>query len=465
MVFSVFVTAAAFAADPVVHWSPGYEDLGHRALVSGEFDGHAGLDWAASYRDGDASGIALRLSGAGADWQLVGQQSFVGLRLRSAQMDSDPEEELLVGLPDYGGHGAVAVVDLSGRTTAPGSLEVEADYFFQASEASSSFGWDLVAADCSGDGNPELFVGAPQARGGGLVYTLSTASDGALGMWSLKASDGGALGIALASIESGGVPGVAVGGCGSPLSESDACSSDGEVYWLSLSQCDELISLEQDDVRIDGLSGFPLELQGLQSGSSTTTPSLIWSAPGAKQVLDLESETVLFSVSTNADTGTFLQTYNGQLSQSWMASSGTVWQVEGELSANPVESASHRNFGLSSESIGNRLASAGDLDGDGCEDVLSSSASGEHLWFLSGCEEEEDTGETGQDTGETGQDTGETGQDTGETGDTSEGDDSAEPPCEADFGWRCTVGAGSSSSGFLAFVCGLFCLMKRRRIE
>ena len=100
MVFSLLLVSVSSAAEPQVLWSPGLPELGHKALVAGEFDGHAGLDWAASFQNGEGSGIALRLSGVGEDWQISTEQVFTELHLSSANVDGDSEEELLVGLPE-----------------------------------------------------------------------------------------------------------------------------------------------------------------------------------------------------------------------------------------------------------------------------------------------------------------------------------------------------------------------------
>ena len=107
MGFSVLLLGILHAAEPVAVWTPGVGQLGHEGLVSGEFDGHVGLDWAASYRDGQTSGIVFQLSGSEQDWFLSTQEDLTGMRLKTGNWDADPEDEVLVGRRDEevgGGH-------------------------------------------------------------------------------------------------------------------------------------------------------------------------------------------------------------------------------------------------------------------------------------------------------------------------------------------------------------------------
>ncbi|MEC7242750.1 MAG: hypothetical protein VXW32_16070 [Myxococcota bacterium] len=459
MGFSGLLLGVLHAAEPSAVWTPGVGQLGHEGLVSGEFDGHLGLDWAASYRQGETSGIAFQLSGSEQDWFLSTQEDLTGMRLKTGNWDSDPEDEVLVGLPHYGSGGAAGVLDLGDLQELPEDWESAMAYWVESSEDAAQLGADLLLVDCVEGGNPELIVSAPQSRMNGTVYAFSSESSASpVANWTVKWEGSHRFGYALHGVQgSSNTSELLVASCDYDPDQQQSCASDGRLWRVSAATCDSPVSLDEGGAELSGLQPTPFALQSLITDSAVGS-SVLWSAPELKSALDLEERQVLFSVETSGDLGDVLQTQSEGLVESWLASSGKVWKVPGPLAQAVVEDSAHRNFETSAQDpLGLRLADAGDWESDGCADVLASSGAGESLWLLSGCESEQpDTGEP-VDTG--------TGPDTGSPADSGEVEDTGEPPCEAEFGWRCAVSSPRWKPGFWGLAVGLFCLNRRRKTD
>ena len=466
MGFSVLLLGALHAAEPSAIWTPGVEQVGQQGLVSGEFDGHAGLDWAASYRSGDSFGLVLQLSGSDQDWFLTTEEDLSGMRLKAGNWDGDSEDEILLGLPHYGAGGAAGVLDLSEAQEAPLSLEEAVAYWVEDAEDGAQSGTDVTLVDCVEGGRAELIVSAPQSRMNGTVYAFSSESGPtALGNWTVKWESSHRFGFALQSVENEGLPSeLLVASCDYDPDLEESCASDGQIWQLSAEACNTSVSLDASGAELGGLSPTPMRL-GKLTEESAGASAILWSAPESKTVVGLDPVEVLFAHETPGDAGDFFQTQEAGETQSWLASSGSVWKIPGFLGDIGVEDSAHRNFELDEgESLGIRFAGAGDWDADGCPDVLASSESGESLWLLSACEKEpEDTGQPsdsglGPDTG-TPSDTGEVSTDTGELGDTGE------EPCASEFGWRCSASPPVWRPGFWGLLLGAFCLNRRRKTD
>ena len=469
MVFSLFFLGLAAAAEPTEYWSPELSELGAEALIAGEFDGAAGLDVIASYREGDALGLAVLLSGSGETWTLTPELPISALKLRVAQWDADAEEEVLLGMPEHSsaGHevGAVWVLDFSGVTTAPTTLESLQTFSVLGDEQDSAFGTDVQAVDCNTNSGPELLVSAPNARNGGKVVAIASSGDPvALAQWSPSRKQG-VFGVALGSLSTEQGPLLAVASC---ASSTGNCNGDGELYVLPISNCESTEFVEEGDALAGSLSARPKHLIELLEGSASEHPAILWSAAGVKSVLALGSGAQLATVATQNDQGAFVQSSDDAV-QNWMSSSGSVWQVSGALGSALGADPSHVVHQVDGVDLGLNLALAGDVDADGCGDILASASDGEHLYLLSGCASENpDTGDTG-DTGNP--DTGDTS-DTGnpDTGDTSKPDtgdsnspDTGEEPCQESFGWTCATASPVFGWNGLALLSIVFFWTSRRR--
>ena len=450
MVVSLLLLSAAQAATPEVYWDPQVPHLGEQGLLSGEFDGHAGLDLVATYpQEGEGLGLVVQLSGAGETWILNPLSTEVSLKLREGQWDQDAELELLIGLPDHAGEGdlkgAAWVLDLSGKAERPESLEEWIVLSVSGTSTTAGFGTDLQLLDCNSAEGSELIVTSPSERGA-QVRAYGEDADGqpqSLASWSLKGSP--AFGVALQTVVQGGESALAIAGCGG----EGSCESEGALYVVSANSCEENLSLAFDSALYNGLVGLPRGLHSGLSGSSSFSSSLVWAAPENKQLLDIEGGGAALSLSTQDDQGAFVQSLSEQNPQTWVVSNGQVWQIEGLLSEGEAEHTAHRSHSAQEVALGGSLVNAGDLDEDGCEDVLSTSATGA-VYLLLGCEEEEtDTGDTGKDTG----------RDTG-------GDTGGVEPCEESFGWSCSsTGPRGFGNLSLFLVAMVFWASRRRKTE
>ena len=455
----------AHGAEPAVFWTPGVAELGHQGLVSGEFDGHPGLDWVASYAASESTGLAMRLSGTEEDWFVVPQEAVGTLRLRVGQWDDDSEEEVLIGLPDYGAGGAVGILDLSSMLDGPSSVEDAASIWIEGAEAGASFGWDLMLSDCHSTSGAELLVSAPQSRLDGTVYAFGTEGDAvALGNWTVKWTTGNRFGMALSPFSTSGQSQMLVGSCDFDADTMEACASNGQIFQVSLEECESTVSLEDTQGVVGGLLGPPTRLLQLTEDSFGADSGVLWSTPGSKPAVSMTDPDLAFEVLSVMDSGAVLQNEEEGVTQTWVASSGKVWKIPGDLSATSVEATSNRMFEASTgDGLGLSLSWAGDQDEDGCDDLLSASSAGESLWLLGGCEPDpEDTGTPDTGTPDTGTpDTGTPDTGTPDTGTPDTGDDE----CQSDFGWRCASGPAKSQYALIWLLVGLICLNRRAKTD
>jgi hypothetical protein len=357
--------------------------------------------------------------------------------------------EVLLGLPSHGGEetGAAWVLDFSGQTALPAVLEDLIVFSVDGTNPGGGFGTDLQLLDCDEAVGKELAVSEPGASRGGQVVVFGRGSKEALGLWTLKGT--AAFGVALLAFEQKGVPVLAVGACATAFGAPEACENDGALLVLPADSCGG--SVASENVLFSDLVGMPQSFHLPLEGSSPFGESLVWAAPGQKTLLDVEGGTSPLSLSSSNDQGAFAQSLSGDEAQSWMASSGAVWQIEGLLQAGDVEAGNSISHSLEGLGLGERLVAVDDLDEDGCGDVLSTASDGQALYFLRGCPEEKtDTGDTG-------------GTDTGEKPDIG---DTGEEPCEESFGWACSTRGQSRSWGPSIFLMVLvFCASRVRETE
>ena len=216
------------------------------------------------------------------------------------------------------------------------------------------------------------------------------------------------------------------------------------------------MSVNTESATATKLPGIPQGLHTFLDGSTDLLDGFVWAAPEKKSMVNLDNGTKQ-ALTSIGDSGAFVQNLTESVPQSWVASSGSVWQLSGLLEKGSVESETTREHILASDALGQRLVVAGDVDGDGCDDVLSTSAEGLSLYLLRGCDSlNPDTGDTG-DTGK--EDTGTEPEDTGEG---TEPEDTGEP-CERSFGWGCASVGTNRVSGFGIVFFSLIFWTRRQR--
>jgi len=179
----VTVYSGATREELATHTGPENSALGYSTSGAGDVDGDGTPDYVAGapYAE-DGAGVVLVWSGATHEtlWELVGRPgSNFGTSVGTAgDVDGDGRSDLLIGADAAGPHheGSVEV-----RSGADGSR-----IWKRCGRADSSgHGWRLgsgvgLVGDVTGDGVPDVTVGAYGARGGlGLAFVLS-GSDGSI---------------------------------------------------------------------------------------------------------------------------------------------------------------------------------------------------------------------------------------------------------------------------------------------
>ena len=329
--------------------APGHGDLGHGAayLVSGA--GLAGADLA----DGESDGrIELaRVAAQAGSFKLVGSEWGTGGKvLFAGDIDGDALSDLLIGAPfaspkEQRSAGVVYVISAAGLPAAD-LADGEADGVVQIDNAvRQPSSWKLVGetaldfagtamatGDIDGDGNLELFIGAPgRNAGAGAVYVIPATR----------------------------------------LSEAD--NADGEP--------DRVVHLGQ----VAGLEGvWKLTGEGGQqwsffrgSAAGTSLATLDTDGDGRVELLagapDYLSDGVWCAApGKQRQPGAVYLVHGGDLASADLADGESTGVVA--LSEIASGKASWKFVGEATDRLGSSLSGAGDMDGDGIEDLIFGAA-------------------------------------------------------------------------------------------
>jgi len=453
----------AHAGEAVPHWEPGLEGLGRWGLVSGDFDADGLEDLAATVESADGVSEVVVLYGGAtepATYTLPTAQPVASLG--SGDLDGDGVHELLVGLPANDGatgddSGLLVVLSL---TALPGETVSGADAalaIVSGAEESGHLGTAAAIADLDGDGDAELLVTAPGENGSGAVWVFSHDVHGtvdnrtAAGGWAHFTKQTG-LGTGVA-VYSGAVgTTVAMASCSGFEPVSAACAGGGDLLGVDGAAWEGLETL-RDTLDVTTYTDPP---QTFFHAAPTGTDLLFHGSTALVQAHDPTAEPAetLRIRRTKGSTGlALIDDATGDTLPDLLVQDGDAVLVIGDFTASGAAADfALDSFAVTGVSLGARLATSGDLDGDGCADALASAPDEGAIYLLQGsCTSETDTGDTGEP-----QDTADTG-DTGDTGDTSDTGDTGE--CQAEFGWTC-ASARARPAWFAPLV---LLLLSRRR--
>ncbi len=416
--------ALAQAGEILQVWEPALTQEGQfasDAMVVTDLDGDGLLDYGAALQLNDGTlGFVSRYGSDDTDHEQF-LDVVVGANLwRFSDFDGDGAQELVIVYPELL-NGEYTVIEGESLRSPPDEWSILMDG--KGRQGEDGFGTDLELVDLDGDGVDELVFGAPQ-KSTILVIAYkrgaTIGSDGGIGSW--VGGDNITLGSQLTVVQDLGDDGhpdiVAATGSGIVLLHSNdavGVTQVGEAT-VAVDVAGELEKL----VTIPDMDG-----DGFEDIAWVTSEQMSW----------LSLETGEFASWPVSLTGDVVGTADG------------VWISDGaELvfydSSGPVET-----FALEG-TLGSVLQRAGDLDGDGCEEVHASHPGRSHVLTLSRT--------CVSDTG----DTGEPEDDTGPQDDTGQDDTGV---CVPVFGWGCssTPGAGGFVGGLL-FLLGLGRWLGRR---
>ncbi|MFT5685281.1 MAG: hypothetical protein ACI8RZ_006231 [Myxococcota bacterium] len=431
----LLLSAPLLAGTPQLYWSPPSLPDGTRVgttgLAVGDLDADGAPDIAASViLPNGTIGIIMDLSDNEDPFYPFDEFEDITLLVTMVDMDGDGVAELLISLPESdNGNGGLSILNplpIKNTEDFNGTILLDIDH----DTSNAFFGTAFVTADLDDDGMKEILIGAP----GSLVNTLyayTYVPEAEVDYTDYAAAwrgDGNLTGFGTAMLVLPESDEILVAVCAHDYAETD-CSSGGGLSRLAMSSWQ---SGNQELVGKDFLpisDEVPLALLVLPG-----TDTLIWAGTTEKTFTSLSARSAPLSL-TAQGTGVTVTTTPGGQGILWVQDGDTVHAIRTPGAGSGADQA-EESFSVDGETLGAILTPAGDLTGDGCEDVLASTAGGGNLYLLPGlCNAITDTGiDTGIDTGP--RDTGPLN--SGDSGGTDSGE-----PCEDTLGWTCG-GQGSA---------------------
>ncbi len=437
----LLLSAPLIAGTPALYWSsseaPAGSAVGTSGLAIGDFDGDGALDLAASVLLTDGhTGLLLNLSDSGEvfyDFEFEDISVF----LESLDIDDDGVDELMIRLPESDkGNGGVSVLSVVGGVLF-GTVLFDLDHDIPG----GTFGAAAMAVDLDADGVGEMLIGAP----GSAVNTLYAYDYVPKRDLETNQFDAAWRGDA-------GLPGVGAGVL--PLHEQGEllvavcehdftadCASGGGLIRVAMSTWQDGNQLLDPAGLTSVSSEIPLHLLRLP-GSQT----VIWAGATEKTLISLDRLRGAHSALSAQGSGVTVTTTPGGAGVLWVQDGDTVYAIRSPASG-PAADQADASFQLHGQPLGDVLTAAGDLDGDGCEDVIASGG-GMELYRLTGlCDVTTDTGTP---------DTGTPDSGTPDSGTPDSGTPDSGQPCEGGMGWSC-----GGQGGVALLLVGLLALRRR----
>lgn len=392
-------------------WAPTLPDGGELArsgMVVEDVDGDGELDFIAPNIRADGSlQILVQLSSDPGAPRIHSLAIVPGAtHWLTLQVDEDAVNEVFVGLPNFDGgeflvlNGEDLAADISTWT-----FLVEGD-----GNQGDRFGTHVELVDLTGDGIVEMVFSSPRDNALVVLETKFPQPTWEQDALAIVRGEGFVLTNPFTVIQDRDGDG-----------HSDLLlSTDEGVGWLGSSTLSGELVIEHPNV-VGGFTTAPLALEtipdvdgdGLDDVAWLSSDSLVWLSP----------ENGVVSTWPLKLTGDVLGTTDG------------VWVSDGGLAKYYPLVGAVQTFEVDGATLGAALRNAGDLDGDGCDEVYASAPERGAVYTLqASCDA--DTGEPTDDTGD------DTGQDSAV--DTAAPDDSADDTgeCVPEFGWSCSSSPG-----------------------
>ena len=265
----------------------------------------------------------------------------------AGDVDGDGTADLLIGSPYLGdgGDGAGAAYLVLGPLTGGLSLTSADARYIGEDDGDHAGRWVASAGDTNGDGTREALVGAPDRGDGGAVYLVAGSNGGTFDLSGAEAkvlaeASGDHVGTAIASagdVDGDGLDDVIIGAYG-----NDAAASEAGAAYLVLGPISGTINLSAADTKLLG------ERSGDHAGNSVC---------GAGDLDGDHNGDVAIGAAGDHQVGLDA----GAAYLVLAPGSGTI-----DLGDVPVKLLAEQSASYAGDSV----ASAGDMDGDGLDDVI-----------------------------------------------------------------------------------------------